>query len=76
VARGFRRAIDRATDFMATTSKEERDEWVSKFTGMKLDVVKEVTLPQSRLSSTSRVSKPILTSPYGTRWPSRSTSTS
>src|SRR6516164_9609736 len=71
VARGFRRAIDRATHFMATTSKEERDEWVSKFTGMKLDVVKEVTLPQSRLSSTSRVSKPILTSPYGTRWPSR-----
>ena len=30
---------------MATTSKEERDDWVSKFTGMKLDVVKEVTLP-------------------------------
>jgi NitT/TauT family transport system substrate-binding protein len=46
VARRFRRAIDRATDFMATASKDERDEWVSKFTGMKLDVVKEVTLPQ------------------------------
>jgi NitT/TauT family transport system substrate-binding protein len=45
VARRFRRAIDRATNLLATTSKEERDEWVSKFTGMKLDVVKDVTLP-------------------------------
>jgi NitT/TauT family transport system substrate-binding protein len=45
VARRFRRAIDRATAFMANAAKEERDEWVSKFTGMKLDVVKEVTLP-------------------------------
>ena len=26
-------------------SKEERDDWVAKFTGMKLDVVKNVTLP-------------------------------
>jgi NitT/TauT family transport system substrate-binding protein len=46
VARHFRRAIDRATQYLATTSKEDRDDWVSKFTGMKLDVVKEVTLPQ------------------------------
>ncbi len=45
VARRFKRAIDRATQFMATAPKEERDEWVAKFTGMKLDVVKEVTLP-------------------------------
>jgi NitT/TauT family transport system substrate-binding protein len=45
VARRFRRAIDRATQFMATASKDERDDWVAKFTGMKLDVVKEVTLP-------------------------------
>jgi NitT/TauT family transport system substrate-binding protein len=45
LARRFRRAIDRATQFMATTSKEERDYWVAKFTGMKPDVVKEVTLP-------------------------------
>ena len=30
---------------MATAPKEERDEWVAKFTGMKLEVVKEVTLP-------------------------------
>jgi len=45
LARRFRRAIDRATQFMATASKEERDDWVAKFTGMKPDVVKEVTLP-------------------------------
>ena len=45
VARRFRRAIDRATEFMATAPKDERDDWVAKFTGMKLEVVKEVTLP-------------------------------
>ena len=45
LARRFRRAIDRATQFMATAPKDERDEWVAKFTGMKLDLVKEVTLP-------------------------------
>ena len=45
VARRFRRAIDRATQFVATASKQERDDWVAKFTGMKLEVVKEVTLP-------------------------------
>ena len=26
-------------------SEEERDNWVEKFTGMKLDIVKNVTLP-------------------------------
>ena len=45
VARRFRRAIDRATVFLANAPKEERDDWIAKFTGMKLDVVKEVTLP-------------------------------
>ena len=45
LAGGFRRAIDRATNDVAAMSKEERDDWVSKFTGMKLDVVKNVTLP-------------------------------
>jgi NitT/TauT family transport system substrate-binding protein len=45
VARRFKRAIDRATQFMANAPKEERDDWVAKFTGMKLEVVKEVTLP-------------------------------
>src|SRR5262249_13584767 len=45
LARRFRRAIDRATQFLGTGPKDERDEWVAKFTGMKLDLVKEVTLP-------------------------------
>ena len=45
VARRFRRAMDRATEFIATAPKDERDDWVAKFTGMKLEVVKEVTLP-------------------------------
>jgi NitT/TauT family transport system substrate-binding protein len=45
VARRFRHAIDRATVQLATTSKEERDDWVAKFTGMNLEVVKDVTLP-------------------------------
>jgi NitT/TauT family transport system substrate-binding protein len=44
-ARGFRRAIDRATVHLANAPKEERDDWIAKFTGMNLDVVKEVTLP-------------------------------
>lgn len=44
-ALGFKRAIDHATTDMANMSKEERDGWVSKFTGMKLDIVKNVTLP-------------------------------
>ncbi|MFZ2066861.1 MAG: hypothetical protein WAV27_12845, partial [Xanthobacteraceae bacterium] len=42
---GFKRAIDRATTDVAAMSKEERDNWVAKFTGMKLDLVKNVTLP-------------------------------
>jgi NitT/TauT family transport system substrate-binding protein len=45
VARRFKRAIDKATAYIASTSKEDRDQWVSKFTGMKPEIVKEVTLP-------------------------------
>ena len=45
VALRFKRAIDRATTDIANMSKEERDNWVAKFTGMKLDIVKNVTLP-------------------------------
>ena len=30
---------------MADAAKEERDDWVAKFTGMKPEVAKEVTLP-------------------------------
>ena len=45
VAARFKRAIDRATDDLAKMPKQERDDWVAKYTGMKLDVVKNVTLP-------------------------------
>jgi NitT/TauT family transport system substrate-binding protein len=45
VARRFKRAIDRATDHLGKASKEERDEWVSKFSNMKPDVVAAMTLP-------------------------------
>lgn len=45
VARRFKRAIDRATRDIVAFPKEERDSWVSKFTGMKPEVVKDVTLP-------------------------------
>ena len=52
VARRFKRAIDRATDYLANASKEDRDGWVSKFSGMKPELVKEMTLPCSPASST------------------------
>jgi NitT/TauT family transport system substrate-binding protein len=45
VAARFKRAIDHATDDLAKMTKDERDDWVAKYTGMKLDVVKNVTLP-------------------------------
>ena len=45
VALRFKRAIDHATRDMASMPKEERDDWVVKFTGMKPEVVKAVTLP-------------------------------
>lgn len=44
-ARRFKRAIDRATVHLANASKEERDGWVSKFSGMKPEVVAAMTLP-------------------------------
>lgn len=45
VAARFKRSIDHATDDLANMTKAERDDWVAKYTGMKLDVVKNVTLP-------------------------------
>jgi hypothetical protein len=45
VAARYTRATDRATDDLAKMPKAERDDWVAKYTGMKLDVVKNVTLP-------------------------------
>ena len=45
VARRLRTALERATNYLDNASKEERDEWIAKFTGVKLEVVKEIDLP-------------------------------
>jgi len=45
IARRFKRAIERATDYLNQAPKEERDGWVAKFTGMKPEVVAAMTLP-------------------------------
>jgi NitT/TauT family transport system substrate-binding protein len=44
-ARRFKRAMERATAHLAKASKEERDGWVSKYTGVKPEVVAQMTLP-------------------------------
>ena len=46
VARRFKRAIDRATAYLIDASKEERDDWVAKFTGAKPEVVAAMNLPE------------------------------
>ena len=45
VARRLRTALERATVYLDNARKEERDDWISKYTGVKLDVVKEIALP-------------------------------
>ena len=45
VARRFKRAVDRATAFLINASKEERDGWVAKFSGVKPDLVAQMALP-------------------------------
>jgi len=45
VAMRFKRVIERATDYLNKAPKEERDSWVSKFTGMKPEVAAAMTLP-------------------------------
>jgi NitT/TauT family transport system substrate-binding protein len=45
LARRFKRAVDRATNHLNQASKEERDGWVAKFTGVKPDIVAAMTLP-------------------------------
>ncbi len=45
VARGFKRAMDRATAYLNEVSKEERNDWVAKYTGVKPDLVAAMTLP-------------------------------
>jgi NitT/TauT family transport system substrate-binding protein len=44
-ARRFKRAIDRATAFMNEGPKEERLSWVSKFSGVRPELVERMTLP-------------------------------
>jgi len=46
VAARFKRAVDRATTFLQQASKQERDEWVAKFSGVKPEVVSAMNLPQ------------------------------
>ncbi len=45
-ARRFRRAMDRATKLLIDAPKAERDDWVSKWTGVKPDLVAAMNLPQ------------------------------
>jgi len=46
VAVRFKRAVDKATEAFNAAPKQESDEWVSKFTGVKPELVAEMTLPQ------------------------------
>ena len=46
VARRFKRAIDRATTDLINATKEERDDWVAKYTGAKPEVVAAMNLPE------------------------------
>jgi NitT/TauT family transport system substrate-binding protein len=46
VVRRFRRAIDRATTYLVNASKEERDDFVAKYSGMKPELVAAVNLPE------------------------------
>ncbi|MFL6795922.1 MAG: ABC transporter substrate-binding protein [Xanthobacteraceae bacterium] len=45
VARRLHSALERATKDVEAMSKEERDDWISKYTGVKVDIVKEINLP-------------------------------
>jgi NitT/TauT family transport system substrate-binding protein len=45
VALRFKRAMDKATSYFNDASKEERDDWVAKFTGVKIDLVAQMSLP-------------------------------
>jgi NitT/TauT family transport system substrate-binding protein len=46
VARRFRRAIDRASTHLINASKEERDDFVAKYTGGRPEVVAAMNLPE------------------------------
>jgi NitT/TauT family transport system substrate-binding protein len=46
VVRRFKRAIDRATTYLNNASKDERDNFVAKYTGAKPEVVAAINLPE------------------------------
>ncbi|HKF99360.1 MAG TPA: ABC transporter substrate-binding protein [Xanthobacteraceae bacterium] len=46
VAQRFKRAYQRAVTYLNDANKEERDGWVAKFTGVKPELVAEMTLPE------------------------------
>jgi NitT/TauT family transport system substrate-binding protein len=46
VARRFRRAIDRASTYLINASKEERDDFVAKYSGARPEVVAAMNLPE------------------------------
>jgi NitT/TauT family transport system substrate-binding protein len=45
VARRFKRVIERATTYLNSVPKEERNEWVAKYSGVKPELVAEMHLP-------------------------------
>jgi NitT/TauT family transport system substrate-binding protein len=46
VVRRFKRAIDRATTYLVNASKEERDDFVAKYSGARPEVVAAMNLPE------------------------------
>jgi NitT/TauT family transport system substrate-binding protein len=46
VAARFKRAIDKATTYLVNASKDERDDWVSKYSGLRKDLVAGMNLPE------------------------------
>jgi NitT/TauT family transport system substrate-binding protein len=42
----FKRAMERATAYLRDAPKEERDTWISKYSGVKTEVVAAMNLPQ------------------------------
>jgi NitT/TauT family transport system substrate-binding protein len=45
VARRFKRAVDKATVYLMNAPKEERDDWVAKFSGVQPQMVAQMNLP-------------------------------
>lgn len=43
--RRFKKAVDRATNYLNSAPKDERNQWIAKYTGMDVNVVATVNLP-------------------------------